>query len=324
MKQEQDTLAVDTHAHVYPAFYLDFLTQHGVREDTVAIARNLNADSTKEDINKRLEWMEKAGVQAQVIAVTPQSPYLLEAKFAVAASTMINDEYARLVDEYPGRFYAYGALPLPHIDEAIAEVERLYEQAGFVGVSISTIIGGDIYLDDPRLDPVWEALNDKNAVVNIHPTGCGANSPMVAGANLAWVNGAPVEDATATLQLLKVDVPGRFPQITFHVAHLGGDLPFLAQRIEDNYADWDAFPSSPRAQLEKMFFDAANFHEPSLRLAVETFGSAQIIAGSDFPYFQEDKYVRAFSYIRDSKLAGSEIDDVLAGNARKLYDRIPQ
>ncbi|CAB0571405.1 hypothetical protein FRC0141_02148 [Corynebacterium diphtheriae] len=59
--------------------------------------------------------------------------------------------------------------------------------------------------------------------VNIHPTGSGAHSTMIQGAGLEWVNGAPVEDATAVLQLLKED------------------MPFLAQHIED----WGALPALP-------------------------------------------------------------------------------
>lgn len=310
--------AIDTHAHIYPEFYLNFLVEHGRSEDAVAIARNLNADSTESDLASRIEWMDRANVEAQVIAVTPQSPALSKAEDSAQAARMINDEYARIVAEYPGRFHAYAAIPLPHVEQSLEEIERIFSGDTFVGVSITTIIGDDIYLDDPRFDPVWEALDAHHAVVNIHPTGCGANSDMLAHSNLHWVNGAPVEDATAVLQLLKADVPRRFPNVTFHVAHLGGDLPFLAQRIEDNYADWGAFPASPLQQLREFSFDAANFHEPSLRLAAETYGASQILSGSDFPYFQEDKYVRAFSYVRESKLDDSEIAGILSGNARRL------
>lgn len=313
--------AIDAHAHVYPAEYLDFLVAHGRSENDVAIARNMGADATPADMGRRIEWMDRAGVAAQVIAATPQSPGLPDRNHSRDAALMINDTYARVLADYPGRFLAYGALPLPHIDESIREVERIFGELGFPGVSISTVGLDGLFLDDPRLDPIWAALDEHRAVVNVHPTGCAALSPMLSGASLEWVNGAPVEDATATLQLLKADVPRRFPGITFHIAHLGGDLPFLAQRIEDNYEDWDAFPSSPLARLRRMYYDAANFHEPSLRLAVETLGGARILGGSDFPYFQEEKYVRAFSYIRDAALPQSDVDDILFGNARELYGR---
>nr|WP_120492026.1 amidohydrolase family protein [Corynebacterium lactis] len=311
--------AIDTHAHIFPAAYLDFLAAHGRPEGEIAIARGLGADSTDEELRSRIEWMDRAGVATQIIAVTPQVPSLPDASDSATAARLVNDEYARIVRDYEGRFLAYGALPLPHIDETLAEIPYIFDELGFVGVSISTVTMDTFFLNDPSLDPVWEALNERSAIVNIHPTGSGACSEMINGASLEWVNGAPVEDATATLQLLKADVPRRYPNITFHIAHLGGDLPFIARRIEDNYEDWHAFAASPIQQMRKMYFDAANFHEPSLRLAAETFGIRQILGGSDFPYFQEDKYVRAFSYIREANLTQEEIDAALFANAQRLY-----
>lgn len=311
--------AIDTHAHVFPASYLDFLQEHGRPEREIAIARGLNADSSDAELRSRVEWMDRAGVATQIIAVTPQVPSLPDAADSLTAARLINDEYARIVNDYQGRFFAYGALPLSHIEQTLAEIPRIFDELGFLGVSISTVTMGDFFLNDPSLDPVWEALNERNAIVNIHPTGTGACSEMINGAHLEWVNGAPVEDATATLQLMKADVPRRFPNITFHIAHLGGDLPFIARRIEDNYEDWDAFAASPMQQMRQMYFDAANFHEPSLRLATETFGIRQILGGSDFPYFQEEKYVRAFSYIREANLTQEEIDAALFANAQRLY-----
>src|SRR5699024_4361338 len=124
--------------------------------------------------------------------------------------------------------------------------------------------------------------------------GSGAGSPLIADHGLARVNGAPVEDTTAVLHLLQADVPRRVPEIRLHIAHLGGALPFLARRIEDNYVDGNAFPSSPGAAVRGMWFDAANCHKPALVAAVDTFGAAQVMAGSDHPYFQGEKYLRAF------------------------------
>ena len=67
--------------------------------------------------------------------------------------------------------------------------------------SVSAPSGVPTTLSDARLDPIWAALDAQRAVVNIHPTGSGVCSPLIADAGLAWVNGAPVEDATAVLHL---------------------------------------------------------------------------------------------------------------------------
>ncbi|MDP9800747.1 putative TIM-barrel fold metal-dependent hydrolase [Arcanobacterium wilhelmae] len=310
--------AIDMHAHIYPARYLDFLEEIGVDPATTAIARNINADDTEADMAKRLEWMDRAGVATQVLAATPQIPSVADPDKSAQAARMINDIYADVVARYPGRFLALGSLPLPHVEESIAEIGRIFDELHFHGIAFPTVLPGGLSIADPQLDPIWEELDRRGALVNIHATGSGAHTPMITDFWLTWVNGAPMEDAIATLQLMKKDHPNRFPHVRLHIAHLAGDLAFLSQRIEDNYTDWDSFASSPREMLHHMYYDAANFHEPSLRLAVETYGDSQIMAGSDIPYFQEDKYVRAFDYIRTAKLDDDVKAKILRGNAQAL------
>lgn len=72
--------------------------------------------------------------------------------------------------------------------------------------------------------------------------------------------------------------------------------------------------------LRTMVFDAANFHAPSLVLTDTTFGTSQLLAGSDDPYFQGEKYVRAFSYIRQAPLPEKTIEAILRSNAIELYE----
>lgn len=318
--------AIDTHAHVYPGSHLDRIEALGVDPATTRIARALGADSRPDEMAERLRWMDEAGVELQVLSVMPQGVFGADTDPPAVADAIrvVNDEYGELLDRYPGRFLAYGALPLPHVGESVAEARSVLAEPGFVGVSIPTGFPDGMTLADSRLDPVWTELNERRAVVNIHPTGSGAGSPLIAEHGLAWVNGAPVEDTTAVLHLLQADVPRRFPEIRFHIAHLGGALPFLARRIEDNYEDWNAFPSSPGAAMRRMWFDAANFHKPALVAAVDTFGAAQVMAGSDHPYFQGEKYLRAFDYIREARLDGAVIDEILSGNVRGLYARQPE
>lgn len=310
---------IDTHAHVYPKAHLDAIEVLGADAASTRIARGMRADSIPEDMMLRLEWMDRAGVDAQVLSVMPQGAFGRDAAAVAEAARSVNDEYARVLETYPGRFFAYAHLPLPYADESIDEARRALSLSGFLGVSVPTVFPDGSMLSEPGLDDIWAELDRQGTIVNVHPTGQGARSPLISETGLAWVNGAPVEDATAVLHLLKADVPGRFPRIRFHIAHLGGDLAFLSQRLEDNFEDWNAFPSSPNAALKRMWFDAANFHEPSLRLAAETYGIDRIVAGSDHPYFQEEKYARAFDYIRTARLPADDVEAILSGNATALY-----
>ncbi|MDY2941484.1 MAG: amidohydrolase family protein [Varibaculum sp.] len=317
-------MVIDTHAHLYPARYLDFLESIGIDASSITIARNLRADDSDTDLSARLQMMDNAGVERQILSATPQLPMAAtpggaNAADSASAARMINDIYAEVVASNPDRFNAYGAIPLPFVAESLAEISYIFDELGFLGVAINTFVGAYGALTDAAYTPVFEELDRREAIVYIHPAGQSAGCQTVIDNGFTWVNGAPMEDAIATLQLLKADYPYRFPNIRFHIAHLGGDLAFLSQRIEDNYTDWGAFQHSPRVTLRNLWFDSANFYAPSLRLALETYNPEHIMAGSDYPYFQDDKYTRAFSYIRDSGASPELIEQVLSGNAQHLY-----
>ncbi|UEJ81900.1 amidohydrolase [Brachybacterium halotolerans subsp. kimchii] len=311
--------AIDTHAHVYPAAYLDLLEECGADPSTTAIARNLGADSSDADLSERLRWMDAAQVGVQVLAVTPQSPSLPDPSASAVAARWINDEYDRIRRAHPDRFLLYGALPLPHVEASLRELERIAGGEGVVGISLPAVLPDGASPADAAFEEVWAALDALGTVVNIHATGSGARSPLITDWGLDWVNGAPVEDAIATLQLMKAGIPQRFPRLTLHIAHLAGDLPFLVRRLEDNYEDWNAFPASPSTTLASLMVDAAKFSEPSLRMTAEVLGASRIMVGSDHPYFQREKYVRAVDYVRSAQLDDEAITGILRGNAERLY-----
>ena len=312
----EGAMRIDTHAHLWPVEYLDFLDKSG--EHITEIARNIRATASPEDLKARFAMMDNAGVHKQVLSATPQLVQTADAATCLAGSRMINNNYADLVHRYPDRFMAYGAVPLPHVDEAIFKGRRCVEELGFCGIAISTLVAGKTIAADAFL-PFYAEMDRLGAVVYVHPTGCGALSPMITDFKLDWVVGAPFEDSLATLQLLKADIPHKYPNIKFHIAHLGGSLAFLMQRIEDNFSNWKAFPRSPTQELKKMWFDTANFHGPALRCMVDTLGADKLILGSDFPYFQDALYTRIVGYIEKSGLPPEMTRAIIDQNAHRLY-----
>jgi aminocarboxymuconate-semialdehyde decarboxylase len=306
---------IDTHAHLWPVEYLDFIEASG--EHITEVARNIRATASPADLQARFAMMDKAGVSKQVLSATPQMVQTADAATCAAGARMINDTYADLVQRHPDRFLAYGAAPLPHVDEAIKEARRAVTELGFRGVAINTLVAEKTIARDDYL-PFYAELDRLGTVLYIHPTGCAALSPMVKDFALDWVVGAPIEDMLAVLHLLKADIPHKYPNIKFHVAHLGGGIAFQMQRIEDNFANWKAFPRSPTAELKKFWFDTANFHGPALRCMVDTFGSDKLVLGSDFPYFQDELYTRIVTYVENSGLPAEAIAAILDHNPHHL------
>ncbi|OLT38166.1 hypothetical protein BJF79_05375 [Actinomadura sp. CNU-125] len=311
-------MRVDVHAHYYPVDYLDTLRNYG--SQATDTARMPCAGSTADDVDARLRMMDRAGVDMQIMSATPQMPYFEDREHAVTAARMANDMYAEIVRTRPDRFAALAAAPLPHGEAAAVEVARAMDELGFHGVGITTVVL-DHTLGDPAFEPFWAELDRRGAVVFIHAAGTDLNSPLVSEHGLTWIVGAPFEDAVGVLHLLRAGVTARYPGIRFIVAHLGGPLPFLLQRIDDNYEHWnEAFPDRPSVLLRRMWFDTANFHPPSLRCAVESFGAHKIMLGSDFPFFRDDLYTRAVGYVEKAGLSPEQTRLILDDNAAQLFD----
>lgn len=310
---------IDTHAHLWSEEYLDFLNTLGAKGTDVA--KNIRQSDSEEDLIHRFNNMDKAGVKLQILSATPQSPQWGSKEQAKKSADMINSLYEKLVKKYPERFKAYGAVSLPYLDLAVSQAKSILKNDSFIGIAVPTLVRDEISIADEKFDKFFEVLNQYKANVYIHPTGCGANSPMINDFELEWVVGAPIEAMLSTLQLLKRDIPKRYPDIKFHISHLGGAIPFLMTRIEDNYEDWDSFNDSPTEMLKKHFtFDTANFKKESLLSSIETFGIDKFMLGSDFPYFQDKKYIRAVEYIKNSGIDSEKIEAVLSKNAIKFYE----
>ncbi|WGX97099.1 amidohydrolase family protein [Nocardioides sp. L-11A] len=309
-------MRIDVHAHYFPTEYLDKLDEFG--SDFTAVARGLRAGDDPGDIDDRLRMMDAAGVDMQVLSTTPQLPTFDDADRAVEAARLANDLYADLVRRHPDRFAGFATTPLPHGEAAAAEVARAMDELGMIGASIGTAVL-DRTLADPEFEPLWAELNRRKAPLFIHASGRDADSPLISEHGLTWIVGAPFEDAIGVLHFVRAGITARYPDIKVIVAHLGGPIPFLAQRIDDNYAHWgQGFPELPSDIWKKMWWDTANFHAPSLRCSIDTFGADRIVLGSDFPYFQDDLYTRAVSYVEKSDLADDTVHGILDGNAVDL------
>jgi aminocarboxymuconate-semialdehyde decarboxylase len=115
-------LRIGVHAHLGTPAYPDQLERLG-KADT-GTQRGIGADATEADLDGRFALMDRAGIDLQVLSVAPQSPHLMRESDAVAVAGAANEMYAELVARFPGRFRAFAALPLPHLDAALREPSR--------------------------------------------------------------------------------------------------------------------------------------------------------------------------------------------------------
>ena len=218
--------------------------------------------------------MDRAGVQMQVLSACPQLPYGEDGPKAAGAARFVNDQYAGLGQRRPDRFRAFAALPMPHLAESLGEMGRALGELGMAGVAMNTTVLGRA-LVDPGYEPVFAELNRRAAVLYLHPAGNSACSPLTADYHLTWMVGAPVEDTISVMHLITHGIPARYPDITIINSHLGGALPMLLRRADDQYR-WEApdTPEPPSVAARRMWYDTVGHgHVPALRCAIDSFGA---------------------------------------------------
>ncbi|MFI8388891.1 amidohydrolase family protein [Streptomyces sp. NPDC085540] len=310
-------LRIDVHAHLWTVDYLDRLERLG-KTDT-GTQRELGADATEADLDHRFALMDRAGIDLQVLSVAPQSPHLPGESEAVALARAANDSYAELAARFPGRFRAFAALPLPHVDAALHEVTRAFDDLGAVGVGVTTTVLGRT-LADPLFHPVYEELDRRGAVLYIHPSGEGAASPLITEHDMTWMVGAPVEDTVAIMHLILAGLPARYPRMRILASHLGGALPLLPRRLDDHLAfESPRPPELPSVAVGRLWYDTvSHVHGPALAAAAASFGAGRLVLGTDFPYEDDEVFVRSVNYVCESGLSHEEATAILDTNAADL------
>ena len=312
-------MSIDVHAHFWTDAYLDKVAAMG-KTDTAAQRGRGAGDGA--ELEARLALMDRAGVDMQVLSASPQLPHGPDRAQAVDAARYVNDQYAELVARHPGRFAAFASLPLPHLDASADELARALDELGMVGVAMTTVVLDQPLVDSPAAQ-LFAELDRRGTVLYLHPAGNAACTPLISQHHGTWTVGAPVEDTISALHLITHGIPVRYPRMKILNSHLGGALPMLMQRM-DNQLPWEApeTPEKPSLAARRMWYDTVGHgHAPALRCAADSFGTDRLVLGTDFPYETGAVFERAVSYVTASGLAPGEADRVLTANAQALFNR---
>jgi 6-methylsalicylate decarboxylase len=321
---------VDVHAHYLPTSYrpmLETLTAMSGRPAAPAAnskpdARQSFASMSDEPgmINQRIDMMDDAGVERQILSPGSMAPYATDSQSAVEAAHMLNDSYCELTDSRPNRFSAFVSLPLPHIDASLEEMRRGLDELGMVGVALSCSVFNRPTAEE-EFEPLFEEMNTRGTPVFFHPSQNGICSPFINDYGFTAAAGASLEDTAIVLHLIKRNIPARYPNIKIIIPHLGGLIPMQMARL-DGQASTPDLLSPPSVMARSLYYDTVGWgSQAALRCACEAFGADHIVPGSDFPaLLTVESYRRTFEYIKESRLPEQEIDKILYSNAFALFD----
>jgi len=319
----------DFHNHYYPPEYLEAL-----RRGPTAVQLSTDAEGNPvigypgdynvvvrghRDIAYREGVLAREGVDMQVLTLTTPGTHIESLPRAVGLARLVNDSLAAVARSRGKRFTALATLPLNDPAASAAELERAVTGLGLRGAMLFSNVNG-VALADPRYWPLYERADALEAVLYIHPI----HPVGVAAMTEYWLMplvGFPMDTTLAAAHLVFSGVAERFPRIRWVLGHLGGAIPYIAERLDRGF---EAFPEcranlrrAPSTYLKQFYYDTVNFDARALRLAVEFAGADHILAGSDYPH-----RIGSLRAMRESlnrlDVPAEDRALILGGNAAKL------
>jgi aminocarboxymuconate-semialdehyde decarboxylase len=317
---------VDIHTHIYPSSYIRLLSARSSTpyiyapadpaecprliilptDDSPSLppsSRGRPIDGTYTSAAAKVAFMDQHGISASVLSLA--NPWLdwLDPSSGdpAAVARDINDDLNAVCALHPGRLWCFATLPLSARPESIvAEIRRVKGLPFVRGVIVGTSGVGD-GLDDARMDPLWEALEQEGLPVFVHPH-YGLPSEVFgprreeSGHVLPLSLGFPLETTIAFFRMYLAGVFSRFGGLKVLLAHAGGAVPFLAGRVQSCVRhERSSLPALARAGGEResvwnvldknVWLDGVVYSAAGLRAATEAVGKDKVLWGTDHPFF---------------------------------------
>jgi aminocarboxymuconate-semialdehyde decarboxylase len=201
----------------------------------------------------------------------------------------------------------------------VAELRRCATELGFAGIEIGTHVEGE-ELSSPRLEPFWDACEELELVVFIHPTGFTQPDRFTDHYFFNTI-GHPLEETICAGRLIFDGVMERHPGLKIVLAHGGGFLPAYSGRFDHAYhAREDVradLPRPPSHYLSRFFFDTMVFDPEQLGYLIGRYGADHVLLGTDYPYdMGETDPLGLIGKV--AGLTSADVDLIAGGNAASL------
>jgi 6-methylsalicylate decarboxylase len=310
-------MTIDTHHHILPDFFWQETENEHAPVGGLAPLRWSKEAS--------ISFMDDAGIDVAVVSLSTPGVHLGDNVKARILARRCNEFSAELVQARPDRFGGFACLPLPDVDASLEELAHSLDVLGLDGFVLFTNSNG-VYLGDPALEPVFEELERRKAVVYVHPN----PSPDAAAHSLGLPDNLvdfPTDTNRAVAQMHYTNRFARTPNVKYIFSHAGGSIPYLAARFaiidEMGFVAGAEQRGTAADMFRRIYWDTAlSVSVPVLRMLREVAGINQVLFGTDFPYLRRDLAVISRQKIsQSSELSDSEKHAILGGNASQLLPR---
>jgi len=204
-----------------------------------------------------------------------------------------NDYIMESLGKYPGRLIGLCAVQPREGEKALEELDRC-SKSGVKGIGeLRPDVQRFDLCDEKLMKPLMDRLTELDMVLSLHVSepvgheypGKGGNTPDIVYRFIV-----------------------AFKKLKIILAHLGGGLPFYGLMPEVGEA------------LSNAWYDTAAvpfLYKPYVYRVVTEISGGRILFGSDWPLLSPQ---RVINHIRESGLGPAEVNDMLGGNAGRLFN----
>jgi len=323
---------IDIHSHLYPRWYVEALKRRTELPRIVGVegaerfvifpgesGRPMGPDYW--DVERKLLFMDRVGIDQTLVSLG--NPWLdpFGADEAPELARVANAYFSGLEAETQRRIVGLGVLPQHDVAAAARTVAEAAATRGLYGLINGCRMCGRT-LDDPALEPIWNALEETRLPLLLHPHYVvGQDALDGFGHAFPLALGFPFETTVAIARLVFAGVLRRHPRLTVVAAHGGGTLPYLAGRLDAGWSSdasvHDRLPEPPTQSLGNLVLDALVYHRGALLAASALVGVERMAFGTDHPFAVADPEMNLRAI--DETFTGNDREAVRAESARRIF-----
>ncbi|MDH3442537.1 MAG: amidohydrolase [Deltaproteobacteria bacterium] len=318
---------IDLHSHFFPVEALQNPGQYENRAPKLVLDKGKLSVTSQigfrpglgagaYDSIARIKALDEMGIDLQAISPSPILLFYWEEP-AVAAhfSRKQNEAIQEVVKKHPDRFVGFGSVPLQSVADSIA-IAREAKALGLKGLEIGNAVG-DKPLDDPIFEPFFDAAQELDLLLFVHPLEGGLDSDDP----LSPILGNVLQFTFRTTMMIeRMIIRGMFekyPNLRLCLSHGGGLLAFNIWRLDHSYGLRpelkDRLPQKPSGYLGKIYFDSIVHSVAALQYLVQVVGTDRVVIGTDYPMAMGD--FEPVGKIKQLQLSDAERSRILGGNA---------
>ena len=320
---------IDLHSHFFPVDALQnpgkfenrapkLVLNDGKLSVTSQIGARPGLGAGAYDPLARIKALDEMKIDLQAISPSPILLFYWEdAAVAAHFSRRQNEAIQDVVKKHPDRFIGFGSVPLQSVPESIA-IAKEAKSMGLKGLEIGNAVG-EMALDDPNFEPFFQAAQELDLLLFVHPLegGLDADDPLspILGNVLQFT-------FRTTMMVERMILKGMFekyPNLRLCLSHGGGLVAFNIWRLDHSYglrADLQKhLPQKPSQYLKQMYFDTIVHSVAALDYLVRVVGSDRVVIGTDYPMAMGD--FGSVQKVMQLELSDGDRANILGANAKK-------